>query len=70
MYGSKSDQLVVVHVVGSEAALCLVNFDVSCIGSILCGGRIESDFDMIEIILVGSLLYRIMDSSHKTNMLV
>jgi len=56
MYGSKSDQLVVVHVVGSEAALCLVNFDVSCIGSILYGGRIESDFDMIEIILVGSLL--------------
>jgi len=41
-----------------------------CTGSILYGGRIESDSDTIEIILVGSLPYRIMDSSHKTNTLV
>jgi len=41
-----------------------------CTVSILYGGRIKADFDTIEINLVGSLLYRIMDSSHKTNMLV
>jgi len=29
MYESKSDQLMAVHVVGPEAILCLVNFDVS-----------------------------------------
>jgi len=37
-----------------------------CTGSILYGGRIKADFDTIEINLVGSHLYRIMDSSHES----
>ena len=41
-----------------------------CTVSILYGGRIKADFDTIEINLVGSLLYGIIDSSHETNMLV
>jgi len=32
--------------------------------------KLKADFDMIEINLVGSFLYHIMDSSHETNMLV
>jgi len=41
-----------------------------CTVFILYCGRIEADFDTIEINLVGSLLYRIKDSSHQADMLV
>ena len=41
-----------------------------CTVSILNGGRRKADFDTIEINLVGSHLYRIMDSSHESHMLV
>jgi len=40
-----------------------------CTGSILYGGRIKYDFDTVEINLVGSHLYRTMDSFHKTHTL-
>jgi len=41
-----------------------------CTGSILYGGKIKTDVDTIEINLVGSHLYRIMDSSHESYMLI